>query len=117
MAIELKLQYLEVFSTETKTLSAQHVHKVGACVLKGPMPISIAEDKYGIRDLSYCIQAYIHNCSYPKGDGNRHRVKRQNLPTLDNSQVFIFHNILDSVIHLSKGLIFVTYCRLSYLVP
>ena len=89
MAIEMKMQYLEIVSTNPKTVSAQCQHKVGAQAPRCPIHINTAEHRYRLQGLEHGVRAYLHDCSFPEGDGRKHQVRMQNLPQIQNPQVGI----------------------------
>src|ERR1035441_3450356 len=64
MAVELKLQYLEIVSPNPKTVPAQHQCQEGAWVPKCPIHISTVEHNYRVQGLEHGVQAYLHDCSF-----------------------------------------------------
>ena len=89
-AIEAKYQYLEIINLNSikpghRTLSCQH--SLGSRVENCPMLVSSAIKKYELKDLEVDLRIFLHNQSFSPGEGWRHRVKKRNLPELDNPQV------------------------------
>jgi hypothetical protein len=97
MALVLKQQYLEAISMGDNACVKQYVRKLGSRAPKCPTSISFTERQYGLKDLEYCIRAYIHNYSYTEGNGKRHRVKKRNLPQLYDPQVYFILLMLNKL--------------------
>jgi hypothetical protein len=87
-ALDLKKQYLDSLSMTTKPLVKKPVRMLGCRAPNYPVSISHIARQYALKDLEYCIQTYIHDCSYTEENGKRHRVKKQNLPQIIDPQVF-----------------------------
>ena len=45
---------------------------------------------YGIKDLEVDIRIFLHNQSFPPGEGWRHHVKKHKLPELDDPEVSLY---------------------------
>lgn len=86
-----KYQYLESIQESANTSSSgrSDLTGLGSKLTKNPISIDGAS-RLGLGDLEVDLRIFLHNCMYPDGEGRRHRVKKRNLPELDNIQVFHF---------------------------
>jgi len=98
-AVEMKYQYLETLNhSAAKPIrpTPSYAHYLGSRVKNCPMAMSSAIEKYKLKDLEIDLRIFLHNQSFPSGEGWRHRVKKRNLPELDNRQVCLstFNNAI-----------------------
>jgi hypothetical protein len=86
-AIQAKYQYLE--SIEQPTSNLESIESLGLTSTPRICAISInnASRQYQLNDLEVDLRIFLHNGMYPEGEGRRHRVKKRNLPKLDNIEV------------------------------
>jgi hypothetical protein len=92
-AIEMKYQYLETIglsSAKPGHPSSPCKYSLGSRVENCPIPILSASMTYGMKDLEVDIRIFLHNQSFPPGEGWRHRVKKRKLPELDDPEVSLY---------------------------
>jgi len=102
-AIEMKHQYLEAISSNSANPEypiSHRQHSLGSRVRNSPMPIISASTNYSLKNLEVDLRIFLHNQLFQPGEGWRHRVKKRNLPELDNSQVSLHcHDVVRSRCH------------------
>ena len=89
-AILLKYLYLETTSLKSAGPGypkPRHRYSLGSRVENCPMPVFSASIKFELKDLEIDIRIFLHNQSFPPGEGWRHHVKKRKLPELYNPKV------------------------------
>ena len=86
-AIQAKFQYLESIEQLASNSESTQSLGLGSTARICAVSINNASRQYELNDLEVDLRIFLHNGMYPEGEGRRHRVKKRNLPKLDNIEV------------------------------
>ena len=118
-AIETKYQYLETISLNSSNpgypTPSPRQYTLGSRVKNCPMLVFSASIKFELKALEIDLRTFLHNQSFPPGEGWRHRVKKRKLPELDNPQVSLHYGYIQIWTCIIKTVFFLSEYRLRYL--